>query len=78
MNKSIQSVQQFNIQNLMFSKLLVPRILMPTVWSSCMFFGAVGFTGLMSIKQEVFMECYTSKYASKQVFGMVAIWSWDN
>ena len=78
MNKCTQSVQQFNIQNLMFSKLLVPRILMTRVWSSGMFFGAVCLSGLMLIGQEVFMGGYTSKYASKEVFSIIAIWSCDN
>ena len=38
MNKSIQGVQRFAIQDLMISKYLVPRILKPRVGSSCRFF----------------------------------------
>ena len=38
-----------------------------------MFFGAVCLSSLMLIGQEVFMGCYTSKYASKEVFSIVAI-----
>ena len=70
--KSFSKTLELN-PNLMFSKLLVPRILMPRVRSSCMFLGAICFSSLMLIRQEVFMECYTSKCASKQVFGIVAI-----